>query len=177
MVGVYGFIFVSFIVTIIMLRLQRDNYFYFADVFYSYTEWLVWFSGPSFFFLLYYMRFTLYRVLIAELVISLCALLLKKCFSFSKKMVFKLTSFDKILERHSSASSPDQKTPEIYHHVSTAGLRSRDEISNQYHMLPQNEDINAETSVLERSRTCFPGKIADSGDRCPKRKMAANRET
>lgn len=41
MVGVYGFIFVSFIVTIIMLRLQRDNYFYFADVFYSYTEWLV----------------------------------------------------------------------------------------------------------------------------------------
>lgn len=41
MVGVYGFIFVSFIVTIIMLRLQRDNYFFFADVFYSYTEWLV----------------------------------------------------------------------------------------------------------------------------------------
>ena len=41
MVGVYGFIFASFIVTIIMLRLQRANYFYFADVFYSYTEWLV----------------------------------------------------------------------------------------------------------------------------------------
>ena len=54
-------------------------------------------------------------------------------------MLFKLTSFDKILERHSSASSPDKKTPEIYRHVSTAGLRNRDEISNQYHMLPQNE--------------------------------------
>ena len=38
MVGVYCFIFVSFIVTITMLRLQRDNYFYFAGIFYSYTE-------------------------------------------------------------------------------------------------------------------------------------------
>lgn len=41
MVGVYSFIFASFIVTIVMLRLQRENYYYFADVFYSYTEWLV----------------------------------------------------------------------------------------------------------------------------------------
>ena len=41
MVGVYGFIFVSFIVTIIMLRLQRDSYHYYADIFYSHTEWLV----------------------------------------------------------------------------------------------------------------------------------------
>lgn len=41
MVGVYSFIFASFIVTIVMLRLQRENYYYFADIFYSYTEWLV----------------------------------------------------------------------------------------------------------------------------------------
>lgn len=41
MVGVYGFIFASFIVTIVMLRLQRENYYYYADTFYSYTEWLV----------------------------------------------------------------------------------------------------------------------------------------
>ena len=41
MVGVYCFIFASFIVTIVMLRLQRENYYYFADVFYSYTEWMV----------------------------------------------------------------------------------------------------------------------------------------
>lgn len=55
-------------------------------------------------------------------------------------MVFKLTSFDKILQRHSSsASSPDQKSPEIYRHVSTSGLANKDEISHDYHMLPQNE--------------------------------------
>ena len=41
MVGVYSFIFASFIVTIVMLRLQRENYYYLADIFYSYTEWLV----------------------------------------------------------------------------------------------------------------------------------------
>ena len=41
MVGVYSFIFASFIVTIVMLRLQRENYYYFADIFYGYTEWLV----------------------------------------------------------------------------------------------------------------------------------------
>ena len=41
MVGVYSFIFASFIVTIVMLRLQRENYYYLADMFYSYTEWLV----------------------------------------------------------------------------------------------------------------------------------------
>ena len=41
MVGVYSFIFASFIVTIVMLRLQRENYYYFADIFYSYTEWMV----------------------------------------------------------------------------------------------------------------------------------------
>lgn len=41
MVGVYSFIFASFIVTIVMLRLQRENYSYFADIFYSYTEWMV----------------------------------------------------------------------------------------------------------------------------------------
>ena len=55
-------------------------------------------------------------------------------------MVFKLTSFDKILQRHSSsASSPDQKTPEMYRHVSTPGLGNTDEISQEYHMIPQNE--------------------------------------
>ena len=55
-------------------------------------------------------------------------------------MVFKLTSFDKILQRHSSsASSPDQKSPEIYRHVSTSGLANKDEISHDYHMLPQHE--------------------------------------
>lgn len=41
MVGVYSFIFASFIVTIVVLRLQRENYSYFADLFYSYTEWMV----------------------------------------------------------------------------------------------------------------------------------------
>lgn len=55
-------------------------------------------------------------------------------------MVFKLTSFDKILQRHSSsASSPDQKTPEMYHHVRTPGLGNTAETSQEYHMIPQNE--------------------------------------
>lgn len=59
MVGVYGFIFASFIVTIVMLRLQRENYYYYADTFYSYTEWLVRITvvcligGMKFFYILY----------------------------------------------------------------------------------------------------------------------------
>ena len=57
-------------------------------------------------------------------------------------MVFKLTSFDKILERHSSsANSPDEKEPDICRNVSSAGsdLQNRDVVNNEYHMLPQNE--------------------------------------
>lgn len=58
-------------------------------------------------------------------------------------MVFKLTSFDKILEKHSSsASSPDQKPmADIHQNFSTAGFRSRDESSTGYHMVPQYEVI------------------------------------
>ncbi|XP_046852069.1 uncharacterized protein LOC124445390 [Xenia sp. Carnegie-2017] len=177
MVGVYGFIFVSFIVTTTMLRLQRDNYFYFADVFYSYTEWLVWFSGPSFFFLLYYMRFSLYHVLMAELVISLVAMLLKKFCSFTKKIVFRITSFDKILEKHLSERSKSSLNTKTETNLnSSSGLPSR-KTSNDYRLLPQNEDLSIDGVLKENSRTCFPGKVADTDDCCPKRKILCNRQT
>ena len=41
MVGVYGFIFVSFIVSIVLLKLQRERLYHVAESFYRYAEWMV----------------------------------------------------------------------------------------------------------------------------------------
>ena len=62
-------------------------------------------------------------------------------------MVFKLTSFDKLLERHSSsASSPDQKTPDIFRNVYTS--RDKKEFSNEYRILTQNEVMITNNQIL-----------------------------
>ena len=41
LVGVYGFIFVSFMVSIVLLKLQRKKMFDAAESFYRYAEWMV----------------------------------------------------------------------------------------------------------------------------------------
>ena len=41
LVGVYGFIFVSFMVSIVLLKLQRKKMFDVAESFYRYAEWMV----------------------------------------------------------------------------------------------------------------------------------------
>ena len=41
LVGVYGFIFTSFVVSIVLLKLQRKKMFDAAETFYKYAEWMV----------------------------------------------------------------------------------------------------------------------------------------
>ena len=41
LVGVYGFIFTSFVVSIVLLKLQRKKMFEAAETFYKYAEWMV----------------------------------------------------------------------------------------------------------------------------------------
>lgn len=90
LVGVYGFIFVSFMVSIILLKLHRKQMFEVAESFYRYAEWMVWFTAPTYFVLLYYIRMTLYYTLsisitLAFLVagtIKACTLIRPKWFSY-----------------------------------------------------------------------------------------------
>jgi len=41
LLGVYGFIFTSFVVSIVLLKLQRKKMFKVAETFYRYAEWMV----------------------------------------------------------------------------------------------------------------------------------------
>ena len=41
LVGVYGFIFTSFMVSIVLLKLQRKKMYQAAETFYMYAEWMV----------------------------------------------------------------------------------------------------------------------------------------
>ncbi|XP_057315778.1 uncharacterized protein LOC130656852 [Hydractinia symbiolongicarpus] len=70
LVGVYGFIFVSFMVSIILLKLQRKKLFQAAETFYRYAEWMVWFTAPTYFLLLYYIRICLYHTLLIVLLLA-----------------------------------------------------------------------------------------------------------
>ncbi|XP_073255237.1 proton-gated ion channel-like [Porites lutea] len=162
MVGVYSFIFASFIVTIVMLRLQRENYYYLADIFYSYTEWLVWFTAPTFFFFLYYMNLSLYHVLLYELLAAFLSLTLNKFFSRLKSRLFRLLKFDRLAD--TSCKSPMDET---------VACNSR---NDGYFQLTQDE----ETELSLRSaacKPCFPGNRDNSCETpCPKQQPTPNKK-
>lgn len=80
MVGVYSFIFVSFMVSIVLLKLQRDRMYQVAESFYRYAESVVWCTAPTYFILLYYQRMSLYHVLLILLAIAAGVIALMKLY-------------------------------------------------------------------------------------------------
>ncbi|KXJ13058.1 uncharacterized protein LOC110240897 [Exaiptasia diaphana] len=172
MVGVYSFIFVSFIVTIVMLRLQRENHHHYANIFYSATEWLVWFTAPMFFFLLYYVNLSLYHVFPCEIAVSVVALLLKKGASFLKKRLSRILKFEDPLKNGDRLTSPIS--------VDWKKKMVNDTHPDDYIPLLQNEDdFNDQMTHPRRAhcKPCFPGNINDTDEHpCPKQQVTPNKK-
>ncbi|KAK2566851.1 hypothetical protein P5673_009537 [Acropora cervicornis] len=163
MVGVYSFIFASFIVTIVVLRLQRENYSYFADLFYSYTEWMVWFTAPTFFFFLYYMNLSLYHVLLYELLAAFLSLTLNRFVSCIKHRLFHLLKFDRLSDANCK-SPANKRVPSNARGVGYFQLQQAEESEMSLHSavwkpcFPGNRDITCEMPCPKQQPT--PNKQA-----------------
>lgn len=160
MVGVYGFIFASFIVTIVMLRLQRENYYYYADTFYSYTEWLVWFTAPTFFFFLYYVNSSLENVLLYEVLVAVLSLILNRFVSCLKSRLFRLLKFD-------TSSGTNCQSP-LEESVNQRG--------GGYFRLTQDEESELRSHAAV-CKPCFPGNRDNTCEEpCPKQQPTPNKK-
>ncbi|EDO30841.1 predicted protein [Nematostella vectensis] len=173
MVGVYSFIFASFMVTIIMLRLQRDNFSYLANIFYSNTEWLVWFTAPTFFFLLYYVNLSLYHVLLCELAVAVGAHIFHKCVQISKKRLMRLLKYDGLTKLEPEPADLSPAALEL-----SRQCTNHEKASHGYTPLTQEEEEPFLRRLLPRSdcKPCFPGnRLDDPSSPCPKQQMTPNK--
>ncbi|XP_015749099.1 PREDICTED: uncharacterized protein LOC107328873 [Acropora digitifera] len=162
MVGVYSFIFASFIVTIVVLRLQRENYSYFADLFYSYTEWMVWFTAPTFFFFLYYVNLSLYHVLLYELLAAFLSLTLNRFVSCIKHRLFHLLKFDRLSDANCK-SPANKRVPSNARGVGYFQLQQAEE-----------SDMSLHSSAW---KPCFPGNRDITCEMpCPKQQPTPNKQ-
>jgi len=121
LLGVYGFIFVSFMVSIVLLKLQRKKMFIAAETFYRYAEWMVWFTAPTYFILLYIVRIPIHQVLTIVLFLALsvascikaCTYIRPNWFSTKKESVSPDVSDDSF-NIEASAHKPRKRYR--YHH-------------------------------------------------------------
>jgi len=146
MVGVYSFIFVSFMVSIILLKLQRERMYKAAETFYLYAEGIVWCTAPTYFLLLYYLRMSLTSVLIIVSAVS---------FGVSFLLyVYRALRGRCVPANHKFKEMATMTTQEILSQKSNM-LKAVG-----YQPLPQNDDQTEHKGKLKNRshlKPCFPG--------------------
>eukprot|EP00112_Aurelia_sp_Birch-Aquarium-sp1_P010360 Seg2216.2 transcript_id=Seg2216.2/GoldUCD/mRNA.D3Y31 product="hypothetical protein" protein_id=Seg2216.2/GoldUCD/D3Y31 len=158
MVGVYSFIFGSFMVSIILLKLQRDRMYKVAETFYHYAEGVVWCTAPTYFMLLYYMRMSLYHVLLILLAVAIGVV--------SLLYLYRLIRCSCIPASNNFKEMATMTTKEL--------SSRQDDVRKTfgYQSVAQHDDETEENPLKKRGiiKPCFPGTPKQAGeDACSKR--------